>query len=60
MAWDHRYRPLAEGEVIIATDEVFNDFTKGWQLTNAQCVGTKAPDPHYTSHRMYRRLKEPS
>ncbi len=59
MAWDHRYRPLAEGEIIEATDEVFNDVTKEWQVTIERCVGTKAPAPNYTSHRMYRRLKEP-
>lgn len=56
MAWDERYRRLDEGEIIRPSDEVQND-DGTWQLTNSRCVGTKAPCPHYTSHRVYRRLK---
>ena len=55
MAWDMRYRPLREGEIIRKTDEVQNDDCT-WQRTNLQCVGQPAPDPNYTSHRVYRRL----
>jgi hypothetical protein len=58
MAWDHRYRPLKEGEVILATDETLNDETLEWE--KARPVGQKAPDPAYTSHRWYRRLKDRS
>ena len=55
MAWDHRYRRLEEGEVILATDECLTD--KDWHKDNGRCAGQRAPSPHYTSHRMYRRLK---
>lgn len=57
MAWDKNYRRLDEGEVIQATDEVQIDKPFGWKVTNEKCVGTKAPSPLYTSHRIYRRLK---
>jgi len=56
MAWDQNYRRLDEGETIHATDEVLIDTHLGWHLTNPRCVGTKAPSPLYTSHRIYRRL----
>jgi len=56
MSWDRRYRRLEEGETIIATDEVQND-DGTWKPTNERCVGTKAPCPLYTSHRIYRRLR---
>jgi hypothetical protein len=44
MAWDHNYRRLNKGEIIRATDEVQND-DASWA-------------PAYTSHRVYRRLKQ--
>lgn len=54
MAWDHDYRMLEMGEIIRASDEVQND-DASW--APACCVGEAAPDPAYTSHRIYRRLK---
>jgi hypothetical protein len=51
--WEN-YRALKKGEVIMDTDEVLHD-KKGWKKTI--CVGGLAPDPQFTSHRMYRRLK---
>ena len=59
MAWDMRYRPLKEGEVIRPTDEVQNDDCT-WKLTDWRCVGQTAPNPNYTSHRVYRRLLGPN
>ncbi|KQO50614.1 hypothetical protein [Sphingomonas sp. Leaf257] len=55
--WDHRYRPLAHGEIIAETDECRRD--DGTWITGV-CVGQPAPDPAYTSHRVYRRLKSPA
>lgn len=53
--WDHRYRPLSEGEIILATDEVqYDDGT--WHL--ASSVGLPAPSTDYSSHRVYRRFKQ--
>lgn len=57
MAWDQAYRRLEEGEIILSTDEVYNDVTKTWHRSE-HCVGKPAPNPNYTSHRTYRRLKE--
>ena len=55
MSWDQRYRPLREGEIIQAADEyMFDDGTWG---SPGPTVGTPAPDPAYTAHRWYRRLK---
>jgi len=48
------YRKLKKGEIIRETDEFLED-GKGWR--KAICVGTPAPDPQFTSHRWYRRLK---
>jgi hypothetical protein len=56
MAWDDRYRMLTEGEVIRATDEVERDNPYGWKPPHPATVGTFAPNPHFTSHRRYRRL----
>lgn len=56
MAWDHAYRMLKEGEIILASDEVQND--DGSWISPGRTVGMKAPSPHYTSHRVYRRLTE--
>jgi hypothetical protein len=56
MAWDTRYRPLKEGEIISGTDECLTDTHLGWQPV-LHTAGKRAPDPAYTAHRMYRRLK---
>lgn len=53
--WDPRYRMLREGEIIRDGDACLTDSHLGWQ-PETRCVGTPAPDPSYTSHRMYRRL----
>ena len=54
MAWDMRYRPLKEGEIILTTDEVQED--DGTWRAGCRCAGQPAHDPNYTSHRVYRRL----
>lgn len=54
MAWDHRYLPLKEGEIIKRGDEILLDSGE-WR--EAIVAGVKAPNPNYTSHRQYRRLK---
>lgn len=54
MSWDHKYRRLQEGEVIEPDDEIQND-DGSWAPT--RCAGGLAPNPNYTSHRVYRRLK---
>ncbi len=54
MAWDHRYRQLQEGEIILPTDECMTD--DKWEPVR-HTVGQKAPDPAYTSLRWYRRIK---
>jgi hypothetical protein len=59
MPWDNRYRPLREGETILAGDECLTDSHLGWQPAKHD-IGGKAPDPAYTSHRMYRRLRTTS
>lgn len=53
MTWDQRYRRLEMGEIIRATDECQND-DASW--SPARAVGQRAPDPNYTSHRVYRRI----
>ena len=57
MGWDYAYRPLNEGEIVLATDEVQND-DGTWKLAVGG-VGMPAPDPSYTLHRIYRRRKAP-
>lgn len=57
MTWDNRYRPLREGETILSGDECLTDSHLGWQPAKHD-IGGKAPDPNYTSHRMYRRLRD--
>lgn len=57
--WNKNYRQLKKGEIIKEGDEVGNigyneDGSIKWQ--KATCVGSKAPDPLFTSHRWYRRL----
>lgn len=53
--WDRRFRRLEEGELIQWGDEVQTD-NGSWRV--AIHVGHPAPDPNYTSHRVYRRIKE--
>ncbi len=53
MTWDHNYRRLEKGEIILSEDEVQND-DGSWRPT--RCAGQEAPDPAYTPHRVYRRL----
>lgn len=48
------YRSLKKDEIMLPEDEVLID-GKGWRRTI--CAGTLAPDPQFTSHRMYRRKK---
>ncbi len=54
VGWDHRFRRLEEGEEIRATDQVQKD-DGTWVVPRSTTIGTKAPDPSYTSHRVYRR-----
>jgi hypothetical protein len=56
MTWDNRYRRLNEGETILPGDECLTDSHLGWQPAKYD-IGGKAPDPAYTAHRMYRRLR---
>ena len=58
MAWDMHYRPLKEGEIILTTDEVQED--DGSWRSGCRCAGQTAPDPNYTSHRVYRRFSRPN
>lgn len=58
MAWDHRYRRLEEGEIIQEGDQCLTDSHLGWQPAK-HTVGQRAPNPAYTSHRVYRRLIDP-
>lgn len=55
LGWDHRYRRLDKGEIIRAMDECQQD-DGSWRADGGQCAGLEAPDPAYTSHRVYRRL----
>jgi len=54
MAWDQRYRRLDAGETILPGDEVEVNQPHGWKP--AEALFQPAPDPAYTSHRIYRRL----
>ena len=61
MAWDQKYRRLEFNEVIQEGDEV--DMCRdGWRdppkWVKATLIGSRAPDPSFPSHRVYRRLKE--
>lgn len=58
--WDHRYRKLEKGEIIQEGDEVGNiwkDENGNLIWKKATAIGSKAPDPSFTSHRWYRRQK---
>ena len=52
--WDHNYRRLDEGEIVEYGDQCQND-DGSW--SEAIVIGDPAPDPSYTSHRVYRRLR---
>lgn len=56
--WDDRYRMLDKGEIIQEGDEVLTESHLGWQPAK-HAIGRAAPDPLYTAHRMYRRLRVP-
>jgi hypothetical protein len=57
-----KYRQLEEGEIIQAGDQV-DACADGWRdepdWQPATCLGQPAPDPHYPSHRRYRRQIPP-
>ena len=55
--WDHTYRRLDEGEIIRETDGCLTDSHLGWRRDNGRCAGKPAPNPSYTSHRIYRRKR---
>lgn len=55
MKTDSRYRLLREGEIVLETDEILDDRGNWVKPTNS--VGQEAPNPIYTSHRKFRRLK---
>jgi len=48
-----KYYYLREGDTIKYGDEIKY---RGKWIYAIPCIGTKAPDPSYTSHRRYRRL----
>jgi hypothetical protein len=54
MPWDEKYRMLSEGEIVIQGDEIQND-DGSWRKPKK--IGDPAPNPLYTSHRIYRRRK---
>jgi hypothetical protein len=60
--WDARYKQLKKDEIIKIGDEANcgerDDNGKLKWRPAARCVGGKAPDPLYSSHRWYRRLKD--
>jgi len=49
-----QYRRLEMGEIVLATDEIYDDITREW-VEPEWSVGKPAPDPDYTSHRQFRR-----
>jgi hypothetical protein len=57
MSWDHKYRQLDEGELILATDGIQHD-DGSWHPPHPRTVGTPAPSPLYTARRVYRRAQQ--
>jgi len=57
-----KYYYLKEGDTIQDGDEVemSNDIHAVAKWVPANCIGQKAHDPNYPSHRMYRRLLLPT
>ena len=49
-----QYRRLEKDEVILPTDECYDDDKKAW-LPPTYSIGGLAPDPNYTAHRQFRR-----
>jgi len=62
MEWDHRFRPLKFGEIILATDErldsdhPWHGGNERWVMASPAEIGTPAPDPLFPAHRQFRRL----
>lgn len=56
-----KYRRLEEGEIIQEGDE-YDNCRNPWHddavWVPATCIGDRAPDPQYPSHRQYRRKIE--
>lgn len=48
------YRRLKKGEIVLETDEYYDDAKKAW-VPPTGSVGGEAPDPAYTAHRQFRR-----
>jgi len=48
------FRRLEMGEIVLATDEIYDDHKREW-VEPEWSVGEPAPDPDYTSHRQFRR-----
>lgn len=51
--WDHNFRRLELGEIVRLGDEIQRD-DGSWDLA-VRSIGKPAPDPSYTSHRVFRR-----
>jgi len=51
------YRMLKKGEIVRESDEVYDDDARKW-VGVVNSAGKPAPDPRYTSHRLFRRAKE--
>jgi len=49
-----KYRLLKEGETVRPLDEFYDDDAKKWKHV-MNSVGKPAPNPCYTSHRLFRR-----
>ncbi len=49
-----KYRRLTEGEIVLATDEIYCDETDTWEVPQ-NSVGQEAPNPLFSSHRQFRR-----
>lgn len=54
-----KFRHLEEGEIVLATDEIYDDHKRAW-VAPVLCVGKPAPNPCYTSHRQFRREIKPT
>jgi len=48
------YRRLQKGEIVLPTDELYDDAKKAW-VAPVGSVGKPAPDPSFTAHRQFRR-----
>lgn len=51
---EKHYRRLKKGEIVLETDEYYDDAKKAW-VSPTGSVGGGAPDPAYTAHRQFRR-----